>query len=99
MTKQDQLKQYLDESVLYATIGNNLDIYMINESTILILEHDMKVFTIWEANTNRAVDWLHDFLRDIDESTCNDEKTEWFNAMEYWLVHSKEISLYKRVMF
>lgn len=99
MTKQEQLKQYLNESVLYATIGNNLDIYMINESTILILDHELKGFTIWEANTARAVGWLRDFLRDIDESTCNHEKNEWFNAMEYWLSHSKEISLYKRIIF
>lgn len=99
MTKQEQLKQYLNESVLYATIGNNLDIYMINESTILILDHELKGFTIWEANTIRAVGWLHDFLRDIDESTCNDEQTEWFNALDYWLNYSDEISLYKSIMF
>ena len=99
MTKQEQLQQYLDESVLYATIGNSLDIYMINESTILILDHELKGFTIWEANTDRAVGWLRDFLRDIDESDCNYKQTEWFNAMEYWLVHSKETSRYKRFMF
>ena len=99
MTKQEQLQQYLDESVLYTSIGSSLDIYILNESAILILDHELKGFTIWEANTSRAVGWLHDFLCDIDESDCNDEKTEWFNAMEYWLAHSKEISLYKRIIF
>lgn len=99
MTKQEQLKQYLDESVLYATIGNNLDIYMINESTILILDHELKGFTIWEANTTRAVSWLHEYLRDIDESDYNDEQTQYFDDMDYWLNYSDEISLYKRIMF
>lgn len=98
MTKQEQLQQYLNESVLYATIGNNLDIYLINESTILILDHELKGFAIWEANTDRAVGWLHDFLRDIDESEYNDEQTEWFNGLNYWLHHSNEISKYKSVM-
>lgn len=98
MTKKEQLQQYLNESVLFATIGNNLDIYMINEGAILILDHELKGFTIWETNTTRAVGWLHDFLRDIDESEGNDEKTEWFNAMDYWLNYSDEISLYKMIM-
>ena len=99
MTKQEQLQQYLDESVLYATIGNNLDIYMINESAILILDHELKGFTIWEANTDRAVGWLRDFLRDIDESDCNEEQTQCFDDMDYWLNYSDEISLYKSIMF
>lgn len=98
MTKQDQLKQYLNGSVLYATIGSNLDIYMINESTILILDHELKGFTIWEANTSRAVGWLHDYLHDIDESSSNDEQTECFNDMDYWLNYSDEISVYTNVM-
>ena len=99
MTKQEQLQQYLNESVLFATIGNNINIYMINESTILILDHDLKGFTIWEANTARAVGWLHDFLRDIDESEGNHERVEWFNAMDYWLNYSDETSVYKTIMF
>ena len=99
MTKYEQLEQYLNESVLYSTIENNLDIYMINESTILILDHELKGFTIWEANTNWAVGRLHDYLHDIYESDYNDEQNQCFDAMEYWLVYSKEISLYKRIMF
>ena len=99
MTKQEQLKQYLDESVLYATIGDNFDIYLINESAILILDHDLKGFTIWEANTNRAVGRLHDYLCYIDECNFNDEKKQCFNDMYYWLHYSNEISLYKSIMF
>lgn len=99
MTKQEQLQQYLNESVLFATIGNNINIYLINESTILILDHELKGFTIWEANTARAVGWLHDFLRDIDESEGNHEKNEWFNAMDYWLNYSEETSVFKTIMF
>lgn len=98
MTKQEQLQQYLNESVLYATIGNNIDIYMINESTILILDHEMKGFTIWEANTTRAVGWLHDYLHDIDESNYNEEQTQCFNDLDYWLNYSDEVSIYKSVM-
>lgn len=98
MTKQEQLQQYLNGSVLYATIGNNIDIYMINESIILILDHERKGFTIWEANTIRAVGRLHDYLCYIDECNFNDEQTEWFNGLNYWLHHSNEISLYKIIM-
>lgn len=99
MTKQEQLKQYLDGSALCASIGSSLDIYMINESAILILDHELKGFTIWEANTDRAVGWLHDYLNDIDESSSNDEQTECFNDMDYWLNYSDEISVYKSVIF
>ena len=99
MTKQEQLQQYLNGSVLYTTIGNNLDIYLINKSAILILDHELKGFTIWEANTTRAVGRLHDYLYDIYESDYNDEQTQYFNDMSYWLDHSDEISLYKKIMF
>ena len=99
MTKQEQLEQYLDESVLYASIGSNINIYLINESAILILDHELKGFTIWEANTNWAVGKLYDYLHDIYESDYNHEQTEWFNAMDYWLNDSDEISLYKRIIF
>ena len=99
MTKQEQLKQYLNGSVLYTSIGSSLDIYLINESAILILDHELKGFTIWEANTNWAVGKLYDYLHDIYESDYNDEQNQYFDAMEYWLVYSKEISLYKRIIF
>lgn len=99
MTKQEQLDQYLEGSTLCASIANNIDIYMINESTILILDHELKGFTIWEANTNWAVSRLYGYLHDIYESDYNDEQNQCFDAMEYWLAYSKEISLYKRIMF